>query len=199
MTGAWFVFALFPLILGAESIAAVQGTRGALSTLCPKAGTQVEIRAGVRIFDRVFTGADSSDPSLCRFKNDNRATSSLYYGILARNVSVEERSKFGSLVEGSSTEFLIVTTVKIITATGHTGPAEVERRWKRLGLEEIKIAGKAVPAVAFEATTESRTGHIYQTVQRLWFDPSLRIWIKSQTISSHGIREPVDWEVNKFK
>lgn len=196
MSRIWFSFFAYALFLSAPSTAQSQATAGAINTQCPTAGTVVQIKSGVGIIDRTYEGVDRSKQHYCKYRNDNRPSISLYFGMISTNASDEERNGFLSLMEGRSSDFSLNTTARITGGDGgQAGVFDVKRTWKRMGGDSIAIGGKPVPAVIFEVSTQSQSGHIYQLTQRFWLDPATGIWVRGQTISSSGIRRPSDWEV----
>jgi hypothetical protein len=170
----------------------------AQNKVCPQSGIKIEFRSGVRLLNRSFLGESLSDPAWCVYLNDKGNKSGSYYGILSRNIPAEEKEQFGQLISGQISKFSIIMSQHIVTRTGHAGPSEVEKTWRRVGTEQVVIAGRAINALVVDGEVQSRSGHSYQIIQRFWFDLDLRMWVKGQVILSHIIREPESFEVVKF-
>lgn len=162
---------------------------------CAAAGVAVQVSNGQMLNDQVSVGPDPDDPTLCRWKR-GFTTAESYFGLVSRTTTeglAELRAGLQDLFSGKRTEF---TVRKSAIAVGG-GRNDYDDTWKRLPDAVITVAGRTINTVVFQNTPRALTFPT-SSVQTLWYDPALGVWVKRDVVVHPGNRWGEPWEVVKI-
>jgi hypothetical protein len=167
---------------------------------CPKAGTIVE-RDTVKIR---YSGADPSDPFVCRATLPNRRQLLLFFNVyLMRNLepggNKPAEIALQKLFSGDQSSVMFDLALQLSPSEYQNVSAH--NTWTRVGTETMKIGERSIEATVYSVELSwvegSTAGH---SKSQLWFDPQTGVFIKRKPISAWGPSMTLgsEWQVRSI-